>query len=227
MIGLALFAASNVADAADLTYVNTTPISIPNSGAGNPYPSTIDVSGTFGPVSGVVVKLIDVNHTWANDIDVMLVSPTGQQVILMAGVGGSSDPVNAVYTFAAGAPQMTSVASGTYSPTNNEGTGALPPPAPANTGNTDLSVFNGASANGTWSLYVADDAGGDIGNIAGGWELTISGITTQTCASEGYTGTKLTWCQNICEKGYTGATLNMWIHRWVERYRDLPYCAVE
>ena len=28
-----------------------------------------------------------------------------------------------------------------------------------------------------------------------------------TCASEGYTGTKLTWCQNICEKGYTGATL--------------------
>jgi len=48
-----------------------------------------------------------------------------------------------------------------------------------------------------------------------------------TCASEGYTGTKLTWCQNICEKGYTGATLDMWIHRWVNRYRDLPYCARE
>ena len=48
-----------------------------------------------------------------------------------------------------------------------------------------------------------------------------------TCASEGYTGTKLTWCQNICEKGYTGATLDMWIHRWINRYRDLPYCAKE
>ena len=48
-----------------------------------------------------------------------------------------------------------------------------------------------------------------------------------TCASEGYTGTKLTWCQNICEKGYTGATLNMWIRRWVDRYRQLPYCAAE
>ena len=48
-----------------------------------------------------------------------------------------------------------------------------------------------------------------------------------TCASEGHTGTKLTWCQNICEKGYTGATLDMWIHRWVNRYRDLPYCAQE
>ena len=35
------------------------------------------------------------------------------------------------------------------------------------------------------------------------------------------------WCQNICEKGYTGATLDMWIHRWINRYRDLPYCARE
>ena len=48
-----------------------------------------------------------------------------------------------------------------------------------------------------------------------------------TCASEGYTGTKLTWCRNICENGYTGATLDIWIHRWINKYRDLPYCAVE
>lgn len=46
-----------------------------------------------------------------------------------------------------------------------------------------------------------------------------------TCASEGYTGTKLTWCQNICEKDYTGSTLNMWIRRWIDRYRTLPACA--
>jgi hypothetical protein len=52
------------------------------------------------------------------------------------------------------------------------------------------------------------------------------GIVT-TCASEGYTGTQLLWCKNICEKGYTGATLEMWIRRWLGRWRDLPYCAVE
>ena len=46
-----------------------------------------------------------------------------------------------------------------------------------------------------------------------------------TCASEGYTGTKLTWCQNICEKGYTGSTLDMWIHRWISRFHTLPACA--
>ena len=48
-----------------------------------------------------------------------------------------------------------------------------------------------------------------------------------TCASEGYTGTKLTWCKNICENGLTGAALDTWIHRWINRYRDLPYCAQE
>ena len=55
------------------------------------------------------------------------------------------------------------------------------------------------------------------------WAMT-GGVTT-TCASEGYTGTQLTWCQNICEKGYTGATLSMWIRRWLGRWHDLPYCA--
>lgn len=52
-------------------------------------------------------------------------------------------------------------------------------------------------------------------------------VLAKTCASEGYVGTKLTWCENICEKGYTGATLGMWIRRWTDRYHDLPYCARE
>ena len=50
---------------------------------------------------------------------------------------------------------------------------------------------------------------------------------TATCASSCYTGTKLAWCQNICEKGYSGSTLESWIHRWIGKYRDLPYCMQE
>jgi hypothetical protein len=50
---------------------------------------------------------------------------------------------------------------------------------------------------------------------------------TPTCAEEGYTGTKLIWCKNICENGLTGATLDIWIHRWINRYRKLPACAAE
>ena len=57
--------------------------------------------------------------------------------------------------------------------------------------------------------------------------LANSDLVTTTCASEGYRGAKLTWCQNICENGLTGQVLETWIHRWINRYRDLPYCAVE
>ena len=59
------------------------------------------------------------------------------------------------------------------------------------------------------------------------WNGTVYYSRVQTCASEGYTGTKLEWCRNICEKGYTGQVLSTWIQRWTQRYRDLPYCAVE
>ena len=45
------------------------------------------------------------------------------------------------------------------------------------------------------------------------------------CDAYGYTGTKLNWCRNVCEKGYTGATLDMWIHRWVNKYHEDPPCA--
>src|SRR6185295_515937 len=31
--------------------------------------------------------------------------------------------------------------------------------------------------NGTWSLYVFDDGGGDLGTIAGGWSLLITTMT--------------------------------------------------
>jgi hypothetical protein len=48
-----------------------------------------------------------------------------------------------------------------------------------------------------------------------------------TCASEGYTGTQLNWCVKICESGLTGKALDDWIHRWIRRYHDLPYCAAK
>jgi hypothetical protein len=57
------------------------------------------------------------------------------------------------------------------------------------------------------------------------WALGTIGEPPVTCASEGYTGTKLEWCKNICERNYSGSTLDMWLRRWINRYHDLPYCA--
>lgn len=45
-----------------------------------------------------------------------------------------------------------------------------------------------------------------------------------SCAAEGYTGTKLTWCRNICEIEQSPSVLETWIHRWVNRYRVDPPC---
>ena len=56
--------------------------------------------------------------------------------------------------------------------------------------------------------------------------VTLNYTVITTCANDGYTGTKLSWCMDICERGYTGATLQTYIHRWTNRYRDLPYCLV-
>ena len=88
---------------------------------------------------------------------------------------------------------------------------------------------SGASQTGSWQLFVDDGSAGDLGSIANGWSITFSGanLNTTTCASEGYRGAQLTWCKNICENGLTGQVLDTWIHRWINRYRDLPYCAVE
>ncbi|MEF9982861.1 MAG: hypothetical protein RR762_15820 [Glutamicibacter sp.] len=57
--------------------------------------------------------------------------------------------------------------------------------------------------------------------------LAEPATTEATCASEGYKGTQLTWCKNICESNLSQASRDTWIHRWINRYRDLPYCAAD
>ncbi|MCW9681149.1 proprotein convertase P-domain-containing protein, partial [Dolichospermum planctonicum UHCC 0167] len=100
------------------TFSNTTFISIPDSGTSNPYPSIINVSGTSGNLTKLTVTLTNLNHTYAGDIDVLLVSPTGANSILMSDVGGSSDLSNVTLTFDATATSEAGISSGTYRPTN-------------------------------------------------------------------------------------------------------------
>ena len=45
-----------------------------------------------------------------------------------------------------------------------------------------------------------------------------------TCANEGYAYTKLQWCKAICESSLSQAQKDVYIRRWMDRYRDLPYC---
>src|SRR5439155_205538 len=77
---------------------------------------------------------------------------------------------------AAALPDSGQIVSGTFKPTNI-GTGdTFPAPAPGGPYGATLSVFNGVSANGVWSLFVVDDAAVDQGAFSGGWTLTITTV---------------------------------------------------
>ncbi|PYJ08279.1 MAG: hypothetical protein DMF06_13305, partial [Verrucomicrobia bacterium] len=172
------------------TFANLGIITIPDSGPGAPYPSNISVAGLGGTITKVTVKLTNLSHTFPSDIDILLVGPGGQNAIIMSDVGGGDDVSGIDLTLddAAANPLPAALLStGTFQPTN-AGTGdTWPAPAPAPSGGSALSVFNGTSANGTWSLYVVDDAAQDVGSIAGGWQLIIS--TTAACATPSPTPT--------------------------------------
>ncbi|MDZ4794245.1 MAG: hypothetical protein SGI83_08200, partial [Bacteroidota bacterium] len=183
-----------------LTFSNPSAITIPASGTGvstgapaTPYPSNITVAGITDPVSKVTVTLTGLNHTFPDDVDMLLVSPTGQKFIILSEVGGANDWVNATITLddaaAANLSDGGDNPTGTYKPTNF-GTGDMfPPPAPAapyqnpaTAGSaTFASVFNGLDPNGTWGLYIVDDLGGDIGSITGGWSLQITTSVSACC----------------------------------------------
>jgi subtilisin-like proprotein convertase family protein len=172
------------------TFSNPAAIAVPagsspdQSGIASPYPSNISVSGLTGPVSDVTATLSGVTHSSADDLDILLVGPTGQRVVLLSDVasGGFASATNDTVVFTdAAATQVAldgsfDIASGVYKPTNrNGGDGDLyPAPAPASPYGSTMASFVGTNPNGTWSLYVVDDSTGDTGTISGGWGLTIA-----------------------------------------------------
>ncbi len=198
MLGFLVWSGATAAHADGPTeFTSSTPITMtsPPSGgtpaAASPYPSAVTVSGMTGPVSDVDVRISGFTHSVANDVDILLVGPTGQSLVLLSDPGGRTTLVsanNATVTFddgaATGVPQS-GVITGTvrYRPTDTdagEGTAdSFPAPAPAPGANTTLAdAFTGTTANGVWNLFVVDDTDGDNGSISGGWSLTVTTAAT-------------------------------------------------
>jgi subtilisin-like proprotein convertase family protein len=163
-------------------------VTIPSNGNFNPYPGTVTISGM--PATNVrvaSVQLNGMNHTFANDLDLVLVSPTGQAVILMSDVAGGADILNANFVirdgatpFPAATPTGGVLASGTYAPTNPDVPDNFPAPGPGSLsqGAPSLASFTG-NLNGTWQLFGVDDAFGDAGSI-GSWSITFENLPTIT-----------------------------------------------
>ncbi|WP_134704977.1 DUF11 domain-containing protein [Ammoniphilus sp. YIM 78166] len=160
------------------SFANPAPIIINVQGPATPYPSTINVAGLTGTIVKVTVTLSNISHTFPADLDILLVGPLGQNVLLLSDVGGNQDIVGVTLTFDDDASTQvpTPIVSGTFRPTNMGGGDNFPAPAPSPPYGSALSVFNGTNPNGTWNLFVFDDKPMDSGTIAGGWSLTITVI---------------------------------------------------
>ena len=168
------------------TFSNPASITISgaNTGKANPYPSTITVSGVVGKITRVTAQLNGITQfadDYAADLDIQMVGPGGQNVMLMSDAGGDV-PIRTPLTVgfddnAAGRIPSTSVTAGTYKPTNyNSGNDdSFPSPAPSASPGTSLAVYNNANPNGVWNLFVTDDYSGGRGTI-GGWSITITSI---------------------------------------------------
>jgi subtilisin-like proprotein convertase family protein len=193
--------AAGIPAATATAFSNTGSITVGDRPAGGnpakatPYSSDINVSGLSGTVTKVTVTLTNINHTFPDDLDVLLVGPGGENCLVMSDVGGGRDLINTTVTLdqtaALTMPDDTLIDNGTYKPTNLAGNPALeenglenmPFPAPgwANY-NSNLNVFNGTDPSGTWQLYITDDENGDFGTINGGWSINITAGSSPVAA---------------------------------------------
>ena len=169
-----------------ITTASTAPITMPafgSNGAGvaAPYPVPIAVSGVSGLITDVNLTIPGLAHTFPDDLQVMLQSPSGATVKLLSGNCGGTDVLNQNFVFddaAAATLPAACAAGGTFKPTANA-LAAMPAPAPAGPFGTTMAAFNGASANGTWKLYINDTQAAD----GGGWisaTPTLAFTTTDT-----------------------------------------------
>ena len=160
-------------------FCNVGAIAGPQAGTATPYPSNIFVSGLSGSITKVTAELRGLSHTAPIDYDILLSGPDPTKNLFLLSDGGGFNPVSGidlVFDDAAASGVAPPMTSGTFRPTRipDESIENLPAPAPTPSSATALSTFNGGSANGTWSLWVVDDATGDIGSISGGWCLRIT-----------------------------------------------------
>ncbi len=141
------------------------------------YPSTIAVAGLNGSVTKVSVTLSNLAHTQPVGLDILLVSPAGQKVMLMSDAGGPTNLTSVRLDFDDSAatviPDRTAPVTGTYRPTDYQPGETMISPAPAGPYATTLSAFNGSNPNGDWSLYINNDAISEFGRLVG-WGLQIT-----------------------------------------------------
>lgn len=200
-------------------FSNPNPIILPGGdpldpGPGSIYPSVVQVSGLTNGVFKVTATVRNINHTWPDDIDLLLVGPQGQNVLLLSDCGLDNIATDVTITFDDAAAQSIpfgdpGLSSGTFRPTNEGALDDLPAPAPTRPFGTALSVFRNTNPNGTWALYAVDDQPENSGFITDGWSLTLTvgdpiadlALTQTGPTAPVFVGSNLTYTITVTNRG--------------------------
>jgi subtilisin-like proprotein convertase family protein len=145
------------------------------------YPSAINVSGVTGPVTEIRVGLNGDYHTRPQDLDVLLLSPSGKSVLVMSDAGDTvpipeDAPLSLAFADNAtrSLPENAGLTPGLFKPTNYDSEDFWRDDnlfdAPTD---TTLNALAAGDPNGMWRLYLTDDTIGDTGGILFGWSLTF------------------------------------------------------
>ncbi|MBC8086842.1 MAG: VWA domain-containing protein [Phycisphaerae bacterium] len=156
---------------------NTNLLVIPLQGVASTYPSKILVQCAPKAISHLNVTLHGLTHSFPDDVDIMLVSPTGISIKLLSDCGGFSPNAisNVDLTFSTSATAFLSdnarIRTGTYRPSDYPNDiDPFQSPAPATANTTNLFTLYDTNPNGYWSLFVVDDHGVNDGSLKG-WTL--------------------------------------------------------
>lgn len=143
-----------------------------------------DISPNIVSAASIVSVCVDLEHQVPGDLDIFLVSPSGQILELSTDNGGFSvNPntyPNTCFTPTATNPINLSNApfTGTYAP---EGS---------------FNLLNGSLVNGIWKLQVTDDGTAGIDGIINGWSITFNNTHNFTYSWTPATGLSCTNCPN-------------------------------
>jgi cysteine-rich repeat protein len=140
---------------------------IPDNKPNDGLASSIHVSGVGHRLWDVDVT-VSIEHPRADNLDLYLTSPSGRTIDLVTDVGGGRSDLYLGTTFDDQAGEPVSDAD-----LPDDGT-ALTRVVPEGA----LGAFMGEDPNGTWTLTVADDQGGNTGRLDG-WSLRI--VTATVC----------------------------------------------
>jgi subtilisin-like proprotein convertase family protein len=155
------------------TYTNSTPVAIPTGPA--VVSSTLAVAGA-GPIIADVNVSTFITHTFAADLDITIASPGGTVVTLTTDNGGANDNVfnGTVWDDSANPGGQVPYTSNNGLVTDHTYVNLTlaSPLVPEEA----LGAFIGENPNGTWTITISDDLGGDGGSLAS-WALTIATLS--------------------------------------------------